>query len=70
MTSLRSVDKSDGGFGSVGTGGAGGVGAVRILAAYICRPCEIEGRDAEVSPGEVLCWNCGVPALITARVAG
>jgi hypothetical protein len=43
---------------------------VTILAAYICRPCDIQGRDTEMSPGEVLCWNCGAPALITARVAG
>jgi hypothetical protein len=41
-----------------------------ILAAYICGPCDIRGRDREVSPGLVLCWNCGCPAVITARVAG
>jgi hypothetical protein len=41
-----------------------------ILAAYVCGACEIQGRDFEVSPGVVLCWNCGDPAVITARVAG
>jgi hypothetical protein len=41
-----------------------------ILAAYVCGACEIQGRDLEVSPGVVLCWNCGDPAVITARVAG
>jgi hypothetical protein len=41
-----------------------------ILAAYTCRACDIQGRDPEVSPGLVLCWNCGRPALITARVSG
>jgi hypothetical protein len=40
-----------------------------ILAAYTCGTCETQGRDREVSPGLVLCWNCGGPALITARVA-
>jgi hypothetical protein len=40
-----------------------------ILAAYVCGACEIQGRDLEVSPGLVLCWNCGDPAVITARVA-
>lgn len=41
-----------------------------ILAAYTCRACDIEGRDPEVSAGTVLCWNCGEPAVITARVSG
>jgi len=50
--------------------GAGRAGPVTILAAYTCSTCDIEGRDAEVSPGQVLCWNCGEPGLITARVAG
>jgi hypothetical protein len=41
-----------------------------ILAAYTCGACDIQGRDLEVSPGQVLCWNCGRPAAITARVSG
>ena len=40
-----------------------------ILAAYTCGICDIEGRDAEVSAGTVLCWNCGEPAVITARIS-
>jgi hypothetical protein len=44
-------------------------GAPIIMAAYTCGTCDIQGRDHEVSPGLVLCWNCGGPALITARVA-
>ncbi|HET9897832.1 MAG TPA: hypothetical protein VFQ44_23120 [Streptosporangiaceae bacterium] len=39
-----------------------------VFAAYTCGTCDIEGRDPEVSPGVVLCWNCGGPAYITARV--
>jgi hypothetical protein len=41
-----------------------------IVAAYTCGTCDIQGRDLEVSPGLVFCWNCGGPAVITARVAG
>jgi hypothetical protein len=41
-----------------------------ILAAYTCGACDIQGTDLEVSPGLVLCWNCGDPAVVTARVAG
>lgn len=41
----------------------------RILAAYICKRCEIEGQDLEVSPGRVFCWNCEDEAVITARIA-
>jgi hypothetical protein len=40
-----------------------------VLAAYLCRPCDILGTDPEVSPGVVHCWNCGAPAYITARIA-
>jgi hypothetical protein len=40
-----------------------------ILAAYMCNTCDIQGRDPEVSPGVVFCWNCGDPAEITARIA-
>jgi hypothetical protein len=38
------------------------------MAAYICKRCEIEGQDLEVSPGQVFCWNCGAKAMITARI--
>jgi hypothetical protein len=41
-----------------------------ILASYTCGTCDIQGKDLEVSPGLVLCWNCGDPAVITARVTG
>lgn len=47
-----------------------GPGSTNIVAAYTCGTCETQGRDTEVSPGQVLCWNCGGPALITARVTG
>ena len=40
-----------------------------VLAAYLCRPCDILGTDPEVSPGVVYCWNCAAPAYITARIA-
>lgn len=42
--------------------------AARILAAYSCKSCEIEGQDLEVSPGQVMCWNCQGEATITARI--
>jgi DNA-directed RNA polymerase subunit RPC12/RpoP len=35
-----------------------------IYACWICRPCEVEGRDFE----PVVCWNCGGKVVITARV--
>jgi hypothetical protein len=38
------------------------------MAAYICKTCDIEGQDAEASPGRVFCWNCEDEALITARI--
>jgi hypothetical protein len=38
------------------------------MAAYICKRCEIEGQDFEVSPGQVFCWNCEEKAMITARI--
>ena len=41
----------------------------RILAAYICKRCEIEGKDLEVSSERVFCWNCEGKAVITARIA-
>jgi hypothetical protein len=41
----------------------------RILAAYTCKRCEIEGQDLEVSPERALCWNCEDEAKITARIA-
>lgn len=39
-------------------------------AAYVCRECEIEGKDREVQPGHVICWNCSAEGVITARFAG
>jgi len=38
------------------------------MAAYICKRCEIEGQDLEVSPWQAFCWNCQNEALITARI--
>jgi len=40
----------------------------RVLAAYICKSCDIEGQDLELSPGRVSCWNCHDEAMITARI--
>lgn len=40
----------------------------RVMAAYICKLCDIEGQDLEVSPGQVFCWNCAGEAMITARI--
>jgi hypothetical protein len=40
----------------------------RVLAAYSCKSCEIEGQDLEVSPGRVICWNCEGEATVTARI--
>lgn len=42
--------------------------AARVMAAYVCKRCEIEGQDLEVSPGQVFCWNCDDEAMITARI--
>jgi hypothetical protein len=42
--------------------------AARVLAAYTCKSCEIEGQDLEVSPGRVICWNCEGEATVTARI--
>jgi hypothetical protein len=39
-----------------------------VVAAYICKACEIEGKDPEASPGQVFCWNCQAEATITARI--
>jgi hypothetical protein len=39
-----------------------------VLAAYICKRCEIEGHDLEAFPGRVSCWNCEDEAIITARI--
>jgi len=41
---------------------------LRVLAIYSCKRCDIEGRDPEVSPWRVFCWNCGDEPLITARI--
>jgi len=42
--------------------------ASRVMAAYVCKRCEIEGQDLEMSPGQVFCWNCEGEAMITARI--
>ena len=42
--------------------------AARIMAAYNCKSCEIEGQDLEASPGRVICWNCEREATVTARI--
>lgn len=42
--------------------------AARVLAAYTCKSCEIEGQDLEISPGRVICWNCEGEATVTARI--
>lgn len=39
-----------------------------IIAAYICKRCDVEGHDPEMSPGRVYCWNCEDEAVITARI--
>jgi hypothetical protein len=41
-----------------------------VFAAYVCKTCDVSGSDPEVSPGLVYCWNCGEPAVTTARLAG
>jgi len=38
--------------------------ATVIYACWICRTCEVEGRDIE----PVVCWNKGCEVFITARV--
>ena len=43
--------------------------AAQLVAAYYCRGCDVAGRAAETTPGRVLCWCCGEPAVITARVS-
>lgn len=40
----------------------------RIMASYICKPCDIEGQDQEIAPWRVFCWNCEDEAMITARI--
>ena len=37
-----------------------------LVSAYWCRGCEVAGRT-EASPA--LCWCCGEPATVTARVS-
>ncbi|HEY2206131.1 MAG TPA: hypothetical protein VGH99_16780 [Pseudonocardia sp.] len=36
----------------------------QVMAHWSCQPCEVEGRDATLSPE---CWNCGGAVTITAR---
>lgn len=44
-------------------------GETVIVAAYVCKTCDVEGRDPEITPGWVACWNCGERAQVTARVS-
>jgi ketosteroid isomerase-like protein len=39
----------------------------RIDAAYHCKTCDVEGHDEEVN-GAVVCWFCGQPPSVTARI--
>lgn len=39
-----------------------------MLAAYVCLKCDVRGRVDAPPGGEAPCWNCGEPAVITARV--
>jgi hypothetical protein len=36
----------------------------QVFAHWICRSCEVEGRDLESEPN---CWNCGGEVTVTAR---
>lgn len=36
----------------------------RVVAHWLCRPCEVEGRDEHPEPE---CWNCGGAVVVTAR---
>ncbi|NMH75552.1 hypothetical protein [Pseudonocardia xinjiangensis] len=35
-----------------------------VVAQWLCRTCEVEGRDLENEPS---CWNCGGEVIVTAR---
>lgn len=39
-----------------------------IFASWVCRPCDVTGRDTEETEAEATCWMCGQPATIIARV--
>jgi hypothetical protein len=40
----------------------------RIEVSWTCRPCEVEGQDAQGGAGATpTCWNCGGPVVVTAR---
>jgi hypothetical protein len=36
----------------------------QVFAQWLCRACEVEGRDVETEPS---CWNCGGEVTVTAR---
>jgi hypothetical protein len=38
----------------------------RIDVTWFCRPCEVEGQDAQ-EESVPKCWNCGGPVVVTAR---
>jgi hypothetical protein len=38
----------------------------RIEVTWFCRPCEVEGQDAQ-KESIPTCWNCGGPVVVTAR---
>jgi hypothetical protein len=35
-----------------------------VLTHWLCRPCDVEGRDESPEPE---CWNCGGTVVVTAR---
>lgn len=41
----------------------------QIVAAYVCYECKVEGTDPELCPFTAVCWCCGEPAVVTARMA-
>lgn len=38
----------------------------RVEVSWTCRPCDVEGQDAQIESGPT-CWNCGGPVIVTAR---
>ena len=45
-------------------GYVGGPGKPVVMSAWVCRTCDVQGRDFEAVPN---CWSCGDPATVTAR---
>lgn len=40
----------------------------RIEVSWTCRPCDVEGQDAQGGEGnDPSCWYCGGPVVVTAR---